>query len=313
MSRFGAKVYGCRAALGAAAALAGFACSSSSSGVTAGNGVTAGTVDGGADASMGVAENFDAAFDGESTLTLKWQVTVQPATGFGYGDSGVGVNQGTGDAGLDDIPGAQVCVYDDATIPCVTTDANGSFVLAGLPPRTNLSVAVTKTGYSPILKPIRTGSAPMDGSSNPIRMTLTSDPQPPIGVPVSWSTTGQLAFFALGPSDAGGLAADIGASVTLAPSGGNGPFYVTSDGYFDTSATATEGGGIGYYYNVPPGNYTLTFMDPVNNCAPIDALFSGYGFPDPPTSVQFPIVAGYTTELVGVICTMKPLLVDAGQ
>jgi len=63
---------------------------------------------------------------------------------------------------------------------------------------------------------------------------------------------------------------------------------------------------------VPPGNYTLTFHDSVHNCAPIDALFGGYGFPDPPTSVQFPIVAGYTTELVGVICTAKPLLVEAG-
>jgi hypothetical protein len=315
MIRFGAKVWARAAVLGVPMALVGWgvACSSSSS-----NGSTSGALgsDGGngAETSTGVAENFDAMFDGQATLTLKWVVTEQPAFGYGYGDAG-GVNAGAGDGGMSVVPGVQVCVYgSDGGIPCVTTDDNGIFNLGGLPPRTNLVISLTKDGYGPVLKAIQTASSDMDGTSNPVRMLLSDDPAPPIGVAVDWTTHGSLSFFALDePADAGGnFVADIGAAVALTPSAGNGPFYLNGAGDVDLDASALELGGVGAYYNVPPGNYTLTFNDPVNNCAPIDVFFAGYGFPDPPTSVQFPIVAGYTTELVGVICTPKPHLIEAG-
>jgi hypothetical protein len=313
MIRFGAKVLVRAGALGAAVALvgSGVACSSSSAGNTASSGAL--SSDGGADVSVGVAENFDAAFDGQSSLTLKWVVTEQPAIGYGYGDAG-GINAGAGDGGMSAVSGAQVCVYQNPSIPCVTTGDDGTFLLSGLPPMTHEVLTLNKAGYAPIAKPILTSSAPMDGTANPVRMTLASDPDPQLGFTIDWTSKGALSFFALqDDADSGsGFAADLGATVALAPMSGNGPFYLDGEGVFDPTGTALESGGVGYYYNLAPGNYTLTFTDNVNNCAPIDVLFSGYGFPDPPTSVQFPIIAGYTTELVGVICTPKPHLVDAG-
>ncbi len=49
----------------------------------------------------------------------------------------------------------------------------------------------------------------------------------------------------------------------------------------------------------------LTFTDPARNCAPIDNLFAPYGYPSSPSSVKFPVKAGYTVAAVGVFCTPK--------
>jgi hypothetical protein len=309
MKRLGLQAWGGASAL-LLASFAAFAaaCSSSSSNT----GTTSGGLgtDGG---NTGVAENFDAAFDGQTSLNLKWLITEQPAIGYGYGDAG-GLNSGA-DGGMSPIAGVKVCVYQNTAIPCATSAADGTFTLGNLPPRTNMTLSFTADGYVPILKAIQTASSDMDGTSNPVRMTLSSDPDPNLGgVTIDWTNKGQLAFFALGPQpDASStLSADVGATVALSPSAGNGPYYLDGNGDFDLTATSLLSGGVGYYYNLPAGNYTLTFTDHVNNCAPLDVFFAGYGWPDPPTSVQFPIVAGYVTELVGVLCTVKPALVEAG-
>lgn len=195
MIRFGAgrRV---RAGLAVAATVSGAAiaaCSSSS-----GTGASAGALasDGGADstASMGVAENFDAQFDGQTSLSLKWQVVEIPATGYGFGppgDGGVdteddsggvvipdagGLSPDYGDGGLRGVPGVQVCLYADAGVPCVTSDSTGTFTILGLSPRTNTVLTLTKAGYTPLIEAIQTASTDMDGTGNPIFINLTSDP-----------------------------------------------------------------------------------------------------------------------------------------
>jgi len=154
----------------------------------------------------------------------------------------------------------------------------------------------------------------MDGTGEqPIFMTLVSDPPPPVPVAVDWTSTGQIAFFAIGPAPDGGnnFTGDQGAAMTLSPASGSGPYYLSNNGLFVPGATAIAS-QLGYFYNVTPGTYTLTITDTMHDCAPIDFPFGGWGFPDPPTSIQFPVIAGYQTGLVGFLCTPKSLIVEAG-
>ncbi len=269
--------------------------------------------------------------DGSQTLTLKWVVVEIPALGYGYGgsegDGGPGtdasdvvatdasLNVDFGDGGSRGVEGLQVCVYQNSAIPCVMTDATGTFTIGGLPPRTNVVLSLNKTGYQPLLESIQTASTPMDGTSDPIFINRADDAPPPIGVPVEWATTGQVNFFTIGPDPDGGtnFTGIPGAQVSLMPAApaGSGPYFLDKQGHFVPNATSIVS-QLGWYFNLPAGNYELTFVDTAFNCAPIEFPFAGYGVPAPPTSVKFPIVAGYTTALVGVLCTTKPPIVEAG-
>jgi len=41
------------------------------------------------------------------------------------------------------------------------------------------------------------------------------------------------------------------------------------------------------------------------DCAPISFPFAEWGYPMPPTSVRFPVLAGYITGPIGIFCTEK--------
>jgi hypothetical protein len=296
-------------------------CSSSSS-----NAATT-TAEAGTDASSITDAGAVVVADGSQTLTLKWVVVEIAAVGYGYGDDGgpaadasddaatdASLNLDRGDGGNRGVEGLQVCVYQNSAIPCVTTDATGTFTIGGLPPLTSIVLSINKTGYQPLLEAIQTASTPMDGTSDPIFINRTDDAPPPIGVPVEWATTGQVNFFTIGPDPEGGtnFTGIPGAQVSLTPAApaGSGPYFLDNNGYFAPNATSIVS-QLGWYFNLPAGNYELTFIDTTYNCAPIEFPFAGYGVPDPPTSVKFPIVAGYTTALVGVLCTTKPPIVEA--
>ena len=244
------------------------------------------------------AETSEAAAQG---LSLKWLVLLDPRqAGTGNGDGGVS------DAGLPGVSGAKVCVYQMASIPCTTTDANGAFTLAGLPPLADLAITFDKDGYRPIAQAIETASIDMDGTANPLYMGRTSDPDPPIGATVDWANKGQVAFFALGQNAItgdGGTAyiGDPGATVMITPMSGTGPLFLRDDNTFDTSSK-TLVDLQGWAYNLDPGNYTMTLGDPNNDCEPISYGFGGWGYPGGPHQVNFPIIKGYTTSLVGELC-----------
>jgi hypothetical protein len=210
-------------------------------------------------------------------------------------------------------PGAR-CVYQDATIPCVMTDQGGVFTLKGLPPLTNIVISVAKDGYRSVLRPIETASTNMDGTANPIALVSNAMDDPPFPVKIDWVNQGQLTFFAIAPLPDAGLSscAHPDANVSISPAAGSCPFFAHDDvtWYLDAK---TFVGVAGEYVNLDPGNYQLTFDDPVHACAPISTPFGQFGFPAPPTSVKFPVVAGYTTGPVGIFCTNRSVLADAGR
>jgi hypothetical protein len=268
----------------------------------------------------------DAAGEGGAVVvpqgrTLLWNVVANIDPGDGgapdaggedasdAGDGGAAADAGDAAPPATTMPvaGAQVCVHQNAVIPCATTAADGTFTLSGLPSFTNVVLTVLKDGYRPTLRPIETASTDMDGTARPIALTSATAPDPAVPVTIDWQNKGQLTLFAIGPLvDAGPNAygGDFGASVALTPASGSGPFFIHDDGTYALTATSFVGVAA-LYDNLDPGTYELTYTDAIHDCAPILSPFGQYGFPAPPTSVEFPIVAGYITGPVGIFCTAK--------
>jgi hypothetical protein len=312
-------------ALGAALA----ACSSSNNPTTpAGDGGQEASVDGSAAAADG---DTTGTVDGGSTRQLTWQVQEAPST-YGLADASLRLPDG-GRTDLPAVPGAQVCAYlwadggtpipgpDGGTagnIGCVATDTDGKFALP-LPTGTDVVLTITKPGYNAILQPIQTAHNDMDGvaQAGALYLAPSTDPLPSIGKTVDWTGTGQVNFFLIGPNPDGGsgFGADPGAQVSLSPHGGDGPFYIASGGEFQLDASAMVQ-NLGWFYNVPPGQYRLNVVDTKNDCSPIAFQFGSNGFPLDNKTLAFPVVAGYTTLEVGLFCTKKPPIAnvdDAGS
>jgi len=298
-------------AIPAGMALSGVGCSSSSNG--AGPAADAGSPDTaveptGSDDGAATADGATEAA-APSGVTLTWKI--QSATvAAGDGDAATG-------AAATPLAGVKVCAYLMASISCETTDATGVFVLAGLPSATPVALTLDKEGYRSLIAPVFM-TASHDETAEPIGMTKTTDPDPPIGKAIDWTGKGQVEFFVLGQGallpDAG-PEGDPGAVVTLAPMSGDGPFFFTDQNTIDASAK-TLIDDLGAAYNLPAGSYSLTFADATHDCEPIVTGFGGWGYAGTSQhEVAFPIVAGYTT-IVGEYCapiTTSPTDSGAGD
>jgi hypothetical protein len=291
-------------AMPAGLAMAEMGCSSSSNGASPT--VDAGTPDSGAGDATG--EDAPTGNDGnaEATLpgaTLTWKI--QTGTAAGEGDASTTTTP---------IAGVKVCAYQMAAIPCAMTDASGVFVLAGLPVGTPVALTIDKDGYRSLLAPVLM-SATHDETAEPITMTPTNAPDPPIGTAIDWTGKGQVEFFVLGEGaflvDAGPIG-DPGAMVTLAPAGGDGPLFLTDQNTFDASAK-TLIDALGAVYNLGAGTYSLTFADSSHDCEPIVAGFGGWGYPGAAAhQVSFPVLAGYTTVAGAYCMPVTPASTDSG-
>jgi hypothetical protein len=337
MTRLRGATFVCAAA-GLGVAVAAAACSSSSN-------PTAPSADGGPEASV-VAARDGASPDGATTVTLQWAVgdvkngdfTVVSGDGgpteAGASDAGDAgptdggaIDDAAAEAGVDDasgkvdgaslanlppLPGVTVCVYQNSAIPCVTTQADGTFSLPGLPVRTDLVISLTKTGYNSYLLPIETASTDMDGRSNPVFMTPPSAAPPAIGVPVDFTTKGIITAFAVavGGANMNVFSGIGGTQVALAPANANGPYYVDSDNQIELAATSFVD-TTALFYNVDPGTYTLTYASSGYDCEPISFPFGQFGFPvtTPLHSLKIVVAAGYVTGIVGALCTVNPVIV----
>jgi hypothetical protein len=255
----------------------------------------------------------DAGPDGSGTRSTGFKLT------WGISDMAVKLPEGGlpdgGTARPPGLPGVKVCVYQNASIPCATTGADGTFTLEGLPPLTNLVLTFEKDGYLKESKTIQTASTDMQ-VTNPMFMFPTGV-QGPSGVTQDPSK-GAVSFFAIGPvpgnPDQNAFQTEPGVSVTITPAvtKEQGPYFGDGRGKFDPTATTTLN-GLGFFYNLAPGDYQLNFEHPSLDCAPISLGVSGWGIPKPPNGTAFTALAGYMTEEIGVFCTPKSVLVDAGK
>jgi len=214
------------------------------------------------------------------------------------------------------LPGVEVCVYQDSSIPCATTQADGSFTMTGLPMRTNLALTLKKSGYYSYLLPIQTASADMDGRSNPAQMAPSGGPAPDLGIAVDLQNKGliQIVAIAFGGTaamvDAGAFTTVPGTKVSLSPMSGNGPYFINGSDEFDLSATSFVGIAANYY-NVAAGNYTLTFSNPGFDCEPVLFPFGQFGWPltTPAHSIGVLVVPGYITGSVVALCSKAATIV----
>jgi len=202
---------------------------------------------------------------------------------------------------------------EDGTAPSaqgvgVVEGCRASFLLMGA----DLVLTCVKDGYVSSLRPIETAATDMDNSGAPLVTAKSGSPRPDLGIAYD-DANGAVSFFTLLSEDDGGLVLPLGVTVSLSPSSGDGPFFTNAENLFERSATSTVG-GLGFFFNLAPGDYELTFDDPRADCAPISFPFGAFGYPAPPTSVKFPIRAGFVTDQVGVLCTPKSDLsgLDAG-
>ena len=232
----------------------------------------------------------------------------------------------SGDGGIPGVPGVRVCAYlssklttgtvpaESTALACVTSAADGTFVFPDVPVRTNLALTLNKTGFVPVVLSISTASTPMDSRSNPVYMfPVTSQTDPVPGVTVDWQNKGQVYMFIIGPAPDGGsdFAGEPGATVSMSPASGNGPYYTDpATGLYVPSATSFIE-NTGAFFNVTPGTVTLTFADSKVNCQPISSPFGLWGFPvtTPDHALQALVWPGYVSGLVGVLCTDVPQLV----
>jgi hypothetical protein len=202
------------------------------------------------------------------------------------------------------LPGVKVCVDGHPEFACQTTDSDGHFVFKGLPATTQFVLTLVKDGYSSSLKPIITASTDMDDTTTPIFM-LGAGLKLPDGTAVD-SSKGNMFFFQIGPvpgdTTSGAFQTVAGVASTLTPESGSGPDFVGGNGKV-LSTTTSVLNSYGFYYNLTPGDYTLTLTRPGTDCEAILTPFGGWGYPGGGAhQVAFPVRAGFVTTEVGLFC-----------
>ncbi len=258
------------------------------------------------------------------TFKLTWQVidvTAGRSPDAGKPDAAVvdaGANAANGIGQLPGLPGVAICVHDHPEIPCTTSDSEGDFELDKIPPLTNLIITLEKADYVKEVKVVQTASTDMEVTTGGIFMYRTTRAALPAGVTQD-PTKGSMNFFAIGPvpgnNDPNAFETEADVSVALRQSGSDaaiesaseGPFFQNKGSHFQASKTTLN--GLGFYYNLEPGDYTITFTDSQFDCAPLSLTLSAWGIPRPPTSVDFTVLPGYLTDEIGVFCTQKSVLV----
>jgi hypothetical protein len=231
-------------------------------------------------------------------LRLLWRVVESVAPGTRTEDAGLGAT-----ANFPPMAGVRVCVYGRHDLPCVTTHADGTFTIGGLKPLEQVSLTCEKDGYVGSLRSIEAASTDMDGTASPIVMGKKQDGDLGLGIPIE-TDKGAASVFVLGPVPDGGLGLSHGAKLSLSPASGMGPFFTDSHNLFDKSAN-TMIGGLGFYFNLDEGDYTLTVDDPNADCAPVSFPFGEFGIPQAPRSVKFKVLANFATDQLAALCTAK--------
>jgi hypothetical protein len=237
---------------------------------------------------------------GDHRVALEWQVVALSEPNVAYPG----------------IEGAKICLAAQPDMGCATTDPRGHFTLKDVLPNAEVVLTIEKDGYIPSLKPIRTTDQD-NVVSQPIVMLKSTDLPNGLGFDVDTKDSGIIDFFAMvfpqdDPFNPGPL---WGVKVELSPKPEIHPVYFGERGVLDPALTATASydgtfglGNLssGRFFNVPPGDYTLSFTPPPGYaCYSLTDPLAAWGFPLPMRSaVRVPVRAGYDTTNVGVHCSL---------
>jgi len=197
------------------------------------------------------------------------------------------------------VVGVQVCVFEDSSIPCVSTDSNGDFTLSNVPSGIEILLEFTKTDYFPTLVTLTT-------DANPMSLGLLLAPSKlAVGLlAIALGTTvnpakGQLLFNAFTPAEGGsGFDGEANVTAALEPKSGAGPYYFDDKQLPDKTLTATTITGAGVYANVDPGYAEVTLTSQSKTCTRLATAWAG----SKPTTSKVRIVAGYLTGGAAIEC-----------
>ena len=248
-------------------------------------------------------------------LLLTWQVSgLQPLgryVGGDHGDAGTSTDAAVpANSSASPLSGVKVCLFEDESSPCATTDAAGRFSVSGLPAKSQVMISFEKAGYVPMVLPIETGSTDMDGAvAGPLPMPSAEISPWSMPVAIDSVDKGMIVTFAV-TLNGGNVGGAVGTNLTLTPKRGDGPYFITDRNLLDVSATSIVNQAA-LYVNLDPGTYELGFEKPGHDCASLTIPF-GFGFTSGPGSVKCPVVAGFQS-MCGVLCTPSSTIVNTGD
>jgi hypothetical protein len=198
------------------------------------------------------------------------------------------------------VSGLSVCVYQDSSIPCATTDSQGAYTLANVPADQDLLLEYQKTGYFPTLVTVHTvpGVVSLGLFLAPTTAAATAFATL-VGVTLD-PNKGQVLFTAFQPASGGGYTGQDSVVGAITPKTGTGPFYTNNNNppLPDTTATATSANGIGLFANVDPGDAEVTLTHFSKTCTRLSTAWPGVN----PNGSKIKIVAGYLTGGAAVEC-----------
>lgn len=189
------------------------------------------------------------------------------------------------------VAGVKVCVVEQKSVPCVTSDTAGKFTLPKAPAGQDITLSMTKTGY------LTFHAAAGKNQLVTAYGMLMLDNTTVAGVAAALSTSvksgkGHIVVTASGAS--GRMA---GVSFSLTQSAGEGPYYLDSTGNPSSSRTSTSSEGVSFVFNLDPGTYDLSWTSPTGKTCTLNSGWAG----TTAASAKVKVAAGAATT-VTVTC-----------
>jgi hypothetical protein len=203
--------------------------------------------------------------------------------------SGTVTNLANGEA----VENVSVCVHEHPAIDCATTNAEGAYVLEGVPVGEG-AMAFNGGGIFPGLFH---GITPdMDDTLHyyAIQTLAAALLAASLGEEID-PARGHLGVWAI---DANGDPLDQ-VSFEITPASGAGPGYITSESSIDPDLTETTEVGFGGWVNVNPGVIQITASHPTLDCTPHAAAIVG----DEPDAIGMNVTAGRLSSTFPFVCT----------
>lgn len=152
------------------------------------------------------------------------------------------------------LAGVELCITSPAGIPCVTTDANGGYVLAGLPAKTRVTATVEKEGYFPVSAAFITRTTDFTIDTVLLKTELVKAAF--TAADIAFDTT-KGALFVRAYDPALGLNSTVaGIMGEVSPDAGEGPIYNNSSS-IPSDATETSTSGTWAVVNLDAGTYQV--------------------------------------------------------
>lgn len=267
----------------------------------------------GSPAAGGSGGNVDSGTDGSSGSGGSGGSTGGSGGSSGQsGSAGAAGSDGGSDAGTTSVSGTivalidsvtpvidmQVCVYGNASVPCVQTDSFGAYTITGVEAEKELLLEYTKAAYYPALVTVKTRSTPIDIGEFPAPTLEEANVFAVLAGVTLDPTKGQLLATAVQAGTGGGFVGQNQITLGMTPQSGTGPYFTDDQNLPDTSLSSTNTNGLGLFANVNPGDVDVAFTHPSKTCTPLAMAWPGTAA----NSVRMTTVAGYLVGGGAVEC-----------